>query len=112
MPDGRLPAHIEVSGMLRAVEAAGGFATVLRKGEKTGGVILVLTMECGRDTCLWERMPQLDGRRIYSITRRQDDENPHEFAEYMQRRRGQDPDSWIIELDVTNPERFIAESAG
>ena len=28
MDDTRLPAHVEVAGLIRAVQAAGGFATV------------------------------------------------------------------------------------
>ncbi|MEN8858992.1 MAG: DUF1491 domain-containing protein, partial [Qipengyuania flava] len=32
--DARLPAHIEVSGLIRAVESEGGFGVVLQKGEK------------------------------------------------------------------------------
>ena len=35
MEDARIPAHLEVSGLIRSVQAAGGFATVLAKGEKT-----------------------------------------------------------------------------
>ena len=37
--DARLPAHLEVSGLLRAVEGAGGFAMVLHKGEREAGTI-------------------------------------------------------------------------
>ena len=39
--DARLPAHIEVFGLIRAVESEGGFGVVLQKGEKDAGTILV-----------------------------------------------------------------------
>ena len=38
----RLPAHVEVAGLIRAVEAAGGFATVIAKGERDAGTLLVV----------------------------------------------------------------------
>ncbi len=109
--DARLPAHIEVSGLLRAVEAAGGFAMVLRKGEKDAGTLLIVTTFRGGNTRLWERMPQLDGSRAYVCTREQDPENKQDFSEYLDRRLASDRDCWLIELDVENAERFIAGGA-
>ena len=35
----RLPARVEVTGLIRAVEAAGGFATVIAAGERDAGCI-------------------------------------------------------------------------
>ncbi|MEO5586279.1 MAG: DUF1491 family protein, partial [Novosphingobium sp.] len=32
---------------------------------------------------------------------------PQEFSEYLERRKYQDPDLWIVELDIANAERFI-----
>lgn len=110
--DARLPAHVEVSGLIRAVESAGGFAMVLQKGERDAGTILVLTTQNGRNTRLWERMPQLDGSRKFSCTREQDDENQREIDEYMGKRRRSDPDCWVIELDIENAERFVAPAPG
>lgn len=110
--DARLPAHVEVSGLIRAVESAGGFAMVLQKGERDAGTILVLTTQNGRNTRLWERMPQLDGSRKFSCTREQDDENPREIDEYVGKRRRSDPDCWMIELDIENAERFVAPGPG
>lgn len=106
--DARLPAHLEVAGLIRAVESAGGFAMVLQKGEKDAGVILILTMEQGANARLWERMPQLDGSRAFVCTKIQDPENNKELDDYVDRRKRSDPDCWVIELDIGNPERFVA----
>ncbi len=106
--EGRLPTHIEVAGLLRAVEAAGGFATVLRRGERDAGTIAILTLERGKDARLWERMPQLDGSRSFTGTRAEDCENPSEFGEYLARRMARDPDCWFIELDIADAPRFVA----
>ncbi|MEP2236335.1 MAG: DUF1491 family protein [Alteripontixanthobacter sp.] len=107
----RLPAHIEVSGLIRAVNAAGGFATVLAKGEKDAGTILLLTVARDQTTKLYERMPQLDGSRPFSLSREENPENKQEFAEYLMKRRRQDRDTWLVELDIADAERFI-ETAG
>lgn len=105
--DDRLPAHLEVSGLIRAVEAAGGFGMVISKGEQTAGTLMVIC--CSRDTPAraYERMPQLDGTRKWTLSKEQDPEKPFEFTEYYQRRGKQDPDLWVVELEVENAERFL-----
>ena len=106
--DGRIPAHLEVSGLIRAVELAGGFGTVIARGERDAGTLLVVCCENGADAAAFERMPQPDGTRGWTLARRQDPENPQEFWDYVDRRRRQDDDLWIVELDISQAERFIA----
>ena len=108
MDEGRLPTHLEVSGLIRRVQAAGGFATVLRKGERDAGSLAIVLSHSGTTASLWERLPQLDGRRKFVASRTQDPDNPHEFGDYIDRRTRQDSDLWILELDVADAERFIA----
>lgn len=103
----RLPAHLEVSALSRAVQAEGGFATVLAKGERDAGTLMVVCCENGTNARAYERMPQLDGTRKWTLSRKEDIENKIDFTEYVQRRGRQDSDLWILELDISNPERFI-----
>ena len=105
--DGRIPAHLEVAGLIRAVEAAGGFASVLARGERDAGTLLVVCCEKGANAAAYERMPQPDGTRSWSLSRAQDTENPKEFWDYCDRRKRQDSDLWIVELDIARAERFI-----
>jgi hypothetical protein len=107
-PDSRMPAHLEVTGLIRAVQAAGGFATVIAKGDRDAGTLLVVC--CGIDRCAaaYERMPQPGGAREWTLARQQDTENPQDFWDYCDRRKNQDSDLWILELDVPDAERFIA----
>ncbi|MEM6476685.1 MAG: DUF1491 family protein [Pseudomonadota bacterium] len=105
----RLPAKLEVGAILRLAEAQGGMGVVLNKGEPDAGTILIVTICRGRNAELYERMPQLDGSRSFVRTKSQDTEKPKEFSEYIQRRSQQDPDIWVLEVDVDAPERFIAE---
>ena len=108
----RLPAHLEVAGLIRMAQASGGFATVLQKGERDAGTLVILTTHSGRDSCLWERMPQLDGSRKFVKTRQQSTDNATEFDSYVARRRQQDPDCWFLELDGPDVEQLIDPGAG
>lgn len=103
----RLPAHLEISGMIRAVEAAGGFASIIAKGERDAGTILVVCCVNGTHGRLFERMPGIDGNRKWTLIRSEDIENKAEFSDYLARRHRQDPDTWILELDIAEGERFI-----
>ncbi|MBU6267000.1 MAG: DUF1491 family protein [Sphingomonadales bacterium] len=109
MTDDRLPAKIEVSALVRAVQAQGGFATVIAKGEPDAGTIVLLLLENGGKARLYERMPQLSGERKWICTR---DENSgyQEINALLAKRREQDPDLWIVELDIPQAERFIVPS--
>jgi hypothetical protein len=108
----RLPAHVEASGLVRAVNAAGGFATVIKKGERDAGTLLVVCCENGTNGRIFERMPQPDGSRKWALSREQGPENMHEFTEYCNRRAQQDDDLWIIELDVSHGEKFLNDDSG
>ena len=109
--EARLPAHLEVAGLMRRVAADGGFATVIAKGERNAGTILLVLRGPRTNPCLFERMPHPNGTRQWTLNRIQDVENKQEFEDYLTRRARQDSDVWIIELDVPNPERFIGDSA-
>lgn len=104
----RLPTHLEIAGMIRLVESNGGTAMVLAKGERDAGTVLLVTMFRGQDSKLYERMPQLDGTRPFVVTKSEDIEKPGEFSEYIARRRLQDPDVWVLEVDIDEAERFVA----
>jgi len=106
----RLPAHLEVSGLIRTVQAAGGFASVLHKGERDAGTILLILTERGGNPRLFERLPSIDGTRNWQTVSIQDIDNKDIFDEYQRRRVSQDPDLWIVELDIVNGERLIGLS--
>lgn len=106
---GRLPAHLEASAILRLAESKGGYAAVLAKGERDAGTILIVTLCHGKGAVLYERMPGLDGSRSFVATKKEYPENKQEFSEYLERRQRQDRDLWLIEVNIADPERFIAD---
>jgi hypothetical protein len=105
----RLASGVLASGLLRKVHAVGGSAMVLAKGDETAGSILILTLERGVITGLWERLLQPSGTYGWNKVGPQDVDVQHEVDLYIERRRRSDPDIWVIELDVPNAERFVAE---
>jgi hypothetical protein len=107
MSEARLPAHIEVTGLIRAAEARGGFGMVLAKGERDAGTLLVICCHSGTQARAYERMPQPDGTRKWTLARQQDVENPHAFSDFCDKRKRQDADLWIVELDMPDAEQLI-----
>lgn len=105
--EARIPAHLEVSALLRRTQEQGGFAVVLRKGHAQAGTLLVVLTENGTNSRVYERMPQIDGSRQWHCSKVQNSENKEEFSEYLDRRSRQDDDLWIIELDIADGERLI-----
>lgn len=81
---------------------------VTAKGERDAGTILILTIYRGENAVLFEKMPQLDGSRPFIAAKRQNPEKPEEIFEYLERRKNQDPDIWILEVDIADGARFVA----
>ncbi len=106
----RLTSAMLVNVLVRRAAAAGGFATVLVKGDETSGVILVQALEKGRENGLLERMADFEGGYRLVPCGPAPEEGPQAMAQYMERRRRSDPDLWIIELDIADAERFAAET--
>jgi hypothetical protein len=105
---GRLPTHIEAGALIRRVQQEGGFATVLAKGEREAGTVMLILNDKGRGQQAWERMPTLDGERVWTLAKAENADDLGTFADWVDRRRSQDRDLWIIELDIPNAQRFIS----
>jgi hypothetical protein len=106
LPEPRLTSDFQISALKRLAEAGGGFATVLRKGDRTSGAILLIGQIRGENPVLFERFPSLDGASGWEPASAQIDDNELEVAAYWQKRASSDPDLWVIELDVASSERL------
>lgn len=107
----RLASSVIATALMRRVQNEGGNAAVLRKGDATSGTILIVTREKGDLTGVWERLLNPSGAYFWVNTAAQPIENTVKLEEHMQRRIGSDPDLWVIELDIPDAPRFIAELA-
>ena len=110
MSDERLPAELEVAAIVRRAQGAGDFATLLKRGDPDRGSILLAVTSRGRHVAILERTLGMDGAYCWNRSGPGDSGSSEEVAAFLQKRARFDPDSWAIELDIANPERFIAET--
>jgi hypothetical protein len=108
--DERLPASLEAAALIRRAQADGDFATLLKKGDPDRGALLLVIRSRDRHVACLERMLSPDGGYRWQPAGPGESAGDGELAEFLQKRARFDEDSWIIELDVAQPERFIAET--
>ena len=95
---------------MRRAEALGGFATVLRKGDPERGSLLLMIGSRGRHFACLERVLSLDGAYSWRAVGPAESASSTEIADFLAKRARFDGDSWALELDIADPERFIAET--
>jgi len=108
--DNRLPVHLEVSGLLRRAEVDGGFAMVIARGDPDRGALVLLIARRGVHFACLERGPGANGVYKWQTVGPAAGATPESLQTWSQKRRSYDPDLWLIELNVAQPERFIAET--
>lgn len=106
----RLPAHVEVGGLVRRVTADGDFATIVKSGDPDRGTILILVSSRGRHVACLERVLTPDGSYSWKPVGPAESAGSIELADFLARRARFDEDMWAIELDIADAERFIAET--
>ena len=108
---GRLQTHVEVAGLLRRVSGAGGFATVLRKGDSERGALLLVVTSRGRHVAMLERsLDFASGDYRWQAVGPAESAGSTEIGDFLAKRTRFDEDLWLVELDIAEPERFIAET--
>lgn len=99
----RLRSGMIVNALVRRVNAAGGIAMVLARGDDGAGAILIVTADAA-----WERGWNAQGQPALVDTGPQGD--PAALDQYVARRRDRDRDLWVVELNVADAIRFAAET--
>ena len=107
----RLTSRFLVDLLLRRTESAGGFATVLARGDEHSGIILIQCADRGRPGPLLERRFSPEGDYIWEAVGPVDPNDDGSRANYQDRRRMADPDMWLIELDIADAPQLVAEWA-
>lgn len=108
MIEPRLATHVRVRALRQSVEAAGGFAMVLKKGDPVSGALLVQQLKNGRNPVLFEQMPAFEGPGEWLEIKQENPDNIQEYNDYIARRTARDSDLWLIELDIADAERLVA----
>ncbi|WP_417595480.1 DUF1491 family protein [Parasphingorhabdus sp.] len=109
MIEPRLSAEMKVNTLLRLVNQNGGFGAVLKKGDRISGSVLIQCVEKGENPKLLESMPSLDGSSNWQQIWPQGTDNNKKLTDYIAQRFRFDPDIWLIELDIPDAERLIAQ---
>ena len=107
----RLTSRFLVDLILRRTQTAGGFAAVLARGDEHSGTILIQCSDRGRPGPLLERRFSADGHYVWEAVGPADSDDGEARANYQDRRRSADPDLWIVELDIADAPRLVAEWA-
>ncbi len=106
----RLPAHLEASGFLRRAEADGGFGTILKRGDTDRGALILQLTRRGEHAGFLERALGADGNYGWRLVGPTAGADPASLADWSQKRIRFDEDLWLIELDIPDPQRFVAET--
>ena len=107
----RLPANLEAAAIIRRVQADGGFAAVLRSGDPDRGALTLLLHERGRFKTILERAMGSDFQYRWAVTKPPESlDSRAALDRFVAARTRFDADFWLIELDIADTERFIAET--
>jgi hypothetical protein len=99
----RLASSVKVAALLRRVASEGGFGTVLARGDPTAGSIAIVTREAGVETLLSPVNAMAGGYEWVAIA------TGDAVADIIARSRRHDPDLWVVELDIADAARLVAE---
>jgi hypothetical protein len=104
----RLSSDIWVYALIRRVQLAGSFATLLRKGDARGGAVLVKTVDrkTGQSK-LWAEAAGRGGDTIWM--RPIGGATEADVDAYIDRAARIDPDVWVVEVEDANGRRFLTE---
>ena len=108
--DDRLPAGLEASSLVRRAEIEGGFGMILAKGDADRGALVLLIAHRGAHHACLERSFGTSGAYAWQPVGPESGAGADIVRDWAEKRRRFDPDLWLIELDVPQPERFIAET--
>jgi hypothetical protein len=72
--------------------------------------LLILVASRGRHVACLERVLGLDGRYVWQAVGPAESASSADVEQFVGRRARFDDDLWAIELDIAQPERFIAET--
>jgi len=82
----------------------------MKKGDEERGSLLLLVASRGVHVASLERVLNLDGSYRWQRVGPSESASSAEIADFLARRARFDEDLWAVELDIADPERFIAET--
>lgn len=83
---------------------------VLRKGDPDRGSLLLVIGSRGHHLACLERILSIEGDYSWRAVGPAESAGSIEIADFLAKRARFDEDSWVLELDIPDAERFIAET--
>lgn len=105
----RLPTHLEVAGLIRTVQAGGGNAAVLRRGDAERGALVLILVQRGEFFGCFERVFDLQEHLMWVESAPAPGKETGKVANFLADRARFDADFWALELDIPDAQRFVAE---
>ena len=104
----RLSSDLWVYALVRRVQLAGSFATIVRKGDARGGAVLVKTFDRRTGAAgLWAEAVGPEGEPVWMRPVEREDEAG--IDAYIDRAARIDPDIWVVEIEDADGRRFLAD---
>lgn len=103
-----LSTDVWVSALIRHAELEGAFATVVRKGDARAGDVIIKAYNTSERTArLYSQSVDMEGQPLWiqPVT----SEMESELDAYLERRRGYDPDLWVVEIEDRHGRHFIPD---
>ena len=82
----------------------------MRKGDPDRGSLLIFVASRGRLHAVLERVLAMNGDYRWQPADLPDSAVSAQIGDFLAKRARFDEDLWAIELDIADPERFIAET--
>jgi hypothetical protein len=82
----------------------------MKRGDRERGALLLIVTSRGHHVACIERILGVDGSYRWQQVGPPESASSAEMADFLARRARFDEDLWAIELDIADPERFIAET--
>ncbi len=95
---------------MRGVQGEGGFASILHRGDPDRGAISLLVVERGNPQAVLERRMAADFTYRWTKVPVSVALGGSGWLDWVDNMSRIDPDCWLVELDVADAERFIAET--
>jgi len=103
-----LSTDVWVSGLIRRAELEGAFATVVRKGDARAGDVVVKAYNTSTRTArLFSQSVDMQGQPLW--IQPVVSESEADLDAYLERRRGYDPDLWVVEIEDRHGRHFLQE---
>ena len=106
----RLPARLEVDAIMRRAEGAGGFATILHRGDPDRGAVSLVICERGQAIAVLERRMAADFAYHWTEVPGTAALSGGNWRNWVAEKSRIDPDCWLVELDIADAQRFVAET--